>query len=253
MFTNLINTLKKQGKIILLLSIFILNDNLFSQEIDIVPYLKKIEEGKIEEVKKDFASLQISNSKNIYQRGIAKEDPSLLFLEGVLKEDADDAVKIYSSLINKYPKSKYADACISRLYSYYYAIGSYQTAQKYLDKLEKDYPDSPYLKSIENIYSLNKNEIKISSEDQGFKSTTNKNYLYTIQVGAFVNISNAKELLADLISDGYEAEVKEKIVGGSSFNIVYLGKFFSKVEAEKLLPEIKTKYEIQGRVVPIEN
>lgn len=253
MFKYLINILKNGRRIFLLFFIIILNKNLFPQEIDIVPYLKKIEEGKIEEVRKDFASLNKSNSQNVNSRGIAKEDPSLLFLEAVLTEDGDEANKKYSQIVNKYPHSKYADAALYRMYSYNYAIGSYQTAQKNLAQLQKDYSNSPYLKSIQINPSANNDEMKIIPEKTEIKSTNDKKYLYTIQVGAFINLSNAKELMSDLISDGYEAKLQEKIVGGSIFNIVYLGNFFSEEEAEKLLPELKTKYEIQCRVVQIDN
>lgn len=253
MFTYLFNIIKKGRRFFLLFLLIILNEKFFSQEVDIVPYLKKIEEGKIEEVKKDFASLKNSNSQNFNSGRIANEDPSLIFLEAVLTEDGEEANKKYSQIVNKYPHSKYADAALYRIYSYNYAIGSYQTAQKNLAQLQKNYPNSPYLKSIQLNPSLSNDEVKIIPENKEIKSKTNKKYLYTIQVGAFINFSNAKELMEDLTSDGYTAEIKEKIVGGSSFNVVNVGNFFSKEEAEKLLPELKTKYEIQGRVVQIDN
>ena len=49
-------------------------------------------------------------------------------------------------LIDKFPKSTYADAALYRIYSYYFALGLYNTADKNLNKLKKDYPESPYIK-----------------------------------------------------------------------------------------------------------
>jgi len=100
MFKYLINILKNGRRIFLLFFIIILNKNLFPQEIDIVPYLKKIEEGKIEEVRKDFASLNKSNSQNVNSRGIAKEDPSLLFLEAVLTDALPGQASCESSALH---------------------------------------------------------------------------------------------------------------------------------------------------------
>ena len=128
--------MKKHFFISLLILSFLSTPQILAQEVDIVPYLKMIEQGKMEEAKSELLDLKTDYPKS----------SNLIFLEGVLTENGQDAVVLYQKLVDEYPKSAYADAAIYRIYSYYFALGLYNTADKNLDKLKKDYPESPYLK-----------------------------------------------------------------------------------------------------------
>ncbi|MFZ0454819.1 MAG: tetratricopeptide repeat protein, partial [Ignavibacteriaceae bacterium] len=119
--------------------ILLLPSHIFSQDVDIIPYLKQIESGNKKGVEERLPSL-ISKNPN---------SPSVLFLEGVLTKDGDKALVTYSKILDKYPKSKYADAALYRIFSYYYAAGEYYNAKKCLEDLKKDYPISPYIKIAE--------------------------------------------------------------------------------------------------------
>ncbi len=81
----------------------VLNSPAFSQDVDIIPYLKQIESGNIDEVHQSFNDL-----KEDYP-----ESPSVKFLEGVLTENGQMAVILYQDIVDKYPKSKYADAAFT--------------------------------------------------------------------------------------------------------------------------------------------
>jgi tetratricopeptide (TPR) repeat protein len=212
----------------------------FAQEADIIPYLKQIEQGKSSEVKLKLPELKkdYPNSSNV------------MFLDGVLTENAQDAIEIYQKILDKYPKSAFADAALYRIYSYYFALGLYNSADKYLTKLKTDYPQSPYIK----MASINKPEEE-TAETQSIKSSDDSNdevAKYTIQAGAFTNSDNAKKLNRDFINAGMKSFIKEKNIGGTVFSVVYVGKFASRSNAENFLQIINSQFKISGRVVEIE-
>ena len=229
-----------------LILFFILNSLAYSQDVDIIPYLKQIESGNIDEVRSELLDL-----KEEYP-----ENPSVKFLEGVLTENGQMAVVIYQDIVDNYSTSKYADAALYRIFSYYYALGLYETAQKKLDQLILDYPGSPYIKIArqnkfpedENI-AVNKEED--STEVNGEETVAEKEFKFTIQAGAFSNSENAESLKAEFLNSGIFSETKEKLVGGTMFHIVYVGKFLSENDAEGFLQVINTKYKLSGRIVPI--
>ncbi len=225
---------------ILLLSFIMMPAFIIAQEVDIIPYLKQIEQGKSEEVKTKLTELKkdYPNSAN------------LMFLEGVLTENAQDAVAIYQEIVDKFPKSSFADAALYRIYSYYFALGLYNTADKYFTKLKKDYPDSPYIK----MAAMNKPEDE-NIQSQPMQSSDNadeENYKYTVQAGAFTNSDNASRLNEEFIAAGMKSFVKQKNVGGTVFSIVYVGKFVSRENADSFLQIVDKQFNISGRVVEIE-
>lgn len=214
----------------------------FAQEVDIVPYLKMIEQGKLEEAKTELLDLKSDNPKS----------SNLIFLEAVLTENGQDAVVLYQTLVDKFPKSTYADASLYRIYSYYFALGLYNTADKNLARLKKDYPESPYIK----MASVNVVKNEVEETTQQITETTNQNqkeedYNYSVQAGAFTNASNANVLKKEIESAGMVSFIKEKNVAGTTFTVVYVGKFETRKEAEDFLPIANTRFRISGRVVEI--
>ncbi len=231
------------------LSLFVMDS--FAQETDIVPYLKQIEAGKKQVVLNELPDL-----KNDHPN-----DPSLLFLEGILTENGQNAVVIYKEVVNKYPNSKYADAAIYRIYSYYYALGIYQTAKTYLDMLKKNYPNSPYIKIAERKIptkdevtseaNVVKTEPPVKTQDKPKPENKNLDYKFTIQAGAFSNSDNALSLLKKFEDAGFYSEIKKKDVAGASFQVVFIGKFLTEDEAKNFLEVINTRFNLSGRIVPI--
>jgi hypothetical protein len=216
--------------------LFLLTINIAGQGIDISDYLKKIENGKLEEVKEKLPEL-----KTKYP-----DDPSVLFLDGILTENGKISVSLFSTIVNNYPESKYADAAVFRIYSYYFAVEMFNEAATWLNRLIKDYPASPYIKLTEqNIPpgdQKNKNNIKTDSQLK---------YKYTIQAGAFSNRDNANLLKKQLTDAGYSAEIKEKTVAGTIFQVVYVGKFMTEQEAKSFLKQLNADYSLDGRVIYI--
>jgi hypothetical protein len=212
--------------------------NIFGQGIDISDYLKKIESGKLEEVKEKLPEL-----KTKYP-----DDPSVLFLDGILTENGKTSVSLFSTIVNNYPESKYADAAVFRIYSYYFAREMFTEAATWLNRLKKDYPTSPYIKlSDQNIPPADqKDKIQFNK-----KTDSKIKYKFTIQAGAFSSKENANALKKQFTDAGYSSEIKEKTVGGTVFQVVNVGKFTTEEEAKNFLQQINTQYNLDGRVISV--
>ena len=233
---------------IILFSILFIPTVNFGQDIDIVPYLKQIESGEINVVKEKLPELKLKHPGN----------PAVMFLDGVLTEDGQQAVAIYQNIIDKYPNSDYADASVYRVFSYFYALGLYEAAEKMRNKLYTEYPDSPYGKLAESN-KIPKFDSPQVTQQQDVKPDqtipepiqSGADYKFTIQAGAFSNTENAVNLKNDFEKAGYVTEIKEKTVGGTIFQVVYVGKFIGRTEAEDFLNIINSKYGLNGRIVEI--
>ena len=222
-----------------------LSINITAQDLNIVPYLQQIENGKADEVRYELIGLKEKYSG----------DPSVMFLEGVLTENGQKAVVIYQKVVDEYPDSKYADAALYRIYSYYYALGLYESATEKLNKLIADYPKSPYIKiAKQNQLPVNP---EITQEDES-DTTQQKNddvkgtdYKFTIQAGAFSNNENAESLQLKFENSGIFSDIKDKLVAGTTFHVVYVGKFITENDADSFLKTINDKFELSGRVIEI--
>ena len=220
----------------------LLSIKIFPQDVDINPYLKQIESGNKKDVEEQLPSL-ISKNPN---------SASVLFLEGVLTKDGEKALVTFSKLLDKYPKSKYADAALYRIFSYYYAAGEYYNAKKCLEDLKKDYPVSPYIKIAErNIPAADQTAISEEKKSDQITEEDIPKYKFTIQAGAFTNPSNAAALKKNFEDNGFFSETKDKVVAGTTFRVVYVGKFEDKEEAANFLHVINREFKLDGRVVDI--
>jgi len=234
---------------LLLLLIFILPANVLAQDVNIIPYLKQIESGKADEVRYELTDLKERNPGS----------PSVMFLDGVLTENGQEAVLIYQKIVDEYPNSKYADAALYRIYSYYYALGLYESANKKLSLLINHYPASPYINIAKQNQLLYNPKIE-KEEDKAFQTNQDQqtlsdlaggDYRYTIQAGAFSNRENAQSLQDNFEQSGFYSVIIEKQVAGATFQIVYVGRFVTDNEAESFLKTINSKFNLTGRVVDI--
>jgi len=216
---------------------------IYSQEVNIVPYLKDIENGNVVKAKEALSDLKSKHP----------EDPSVMFLDGVLKENGQEAIVIYQNIVDNYPKSKYADASLYRIFSYYYALGLYDTARQKLKQLKSVYPDSPYIQVADQNLSLleKSNQEETEQKTKESKTVSQENYKWTIQAGAFTNLENANKLLSEFEENGIYTEMADKVVGGTTFHVVYAGKFVKLEDAESFLKVVNSKYNVSGSVISI--
>ncbi len=214
----------------------------FGQGIDIIPCLKAIDRGDIAEA-------------NQFLDSYRKKAPNCIevdFLSALLTENASEAVAKYSYVYEKNKKFKFADLCLYRLFSYYYSIGSYNKATVFLNKLKNEYPSSPYIKATNRkIPDIDEKLVPISRTEP-IKKAPEKiiaKQIFAIQAGAFHNKQNASNLVSKFESRGWSAESFVKNVGGTDLNIVMVGEFQSKSEAEKVLSALKKEFNLLGRIV----
>jgi tetratricopeptide (TPR) repeat protein len=213
----------------------ITNISILAQEADITSALRQIDSGDLKSASTYLKELK-SKKPN---------DPSVIFLDAVLTANGEEALKKYSIVYEKYPKSKYADASLYRIFSYYYSLGYYKKAESYLTKLKNEFPDSPYNKSADRNIPDTEEIVQISPE---IKSAP-VNYNFTIQAGAFLNLDNAKKLQEQIQADGYLAEITTKEIGGSILNIVTVRKIQNEIEPQTFLEYLNKKFGIQGRII----
>jgi len=228
---------------ILFLNLFLIIGELHPQEVDIVPYLKSIENGNVGQAKDALVNLKEKNPN----------DPSVMFLDAVLKENGQEAIVIYQNIVDNYPKSKYADAALYRIFSYYYALGLYDTAREKIKQLKESYPESPYINiADQNLSALEDTvEIEKSNAEEENKSLPEEVYKFTIQAGAFTNLDNANYLLSEFENAGIFSRLGEKTVGGTTFHVVYAGKFEKYEDAENFLQVVNSRFKLNGSIVPI--
>ncbi len=238
--------------------LIVLSLRTFAQEMDITPYLQQIEEGKAASVVKILPSLKKAHPN----------DPSVLFLDAVLTTNGEKAFRKYYKIYTKYPRSNYADASLYRIFSFYFSMGLYVKAKDYLNKLKKEYPRSPYIKYADRnipeeelgkvVLLGNKNKNNIKNKTSVAKSPIqksaeiNKDY-FTVQAGAFLNYNNAKRLRRKFTAKNWTSRIYPKEVGGALLNVVTVGKFKNRKEAEGFLKILKEKFGIKGRIIKNKN
>lgn len=233
--------------IFILILLFISHVKVYPQELDITPQLKKIEAGQKDDVIQLLSELKTKHPI----------DASVMYLEGLLTEDGEKAVKIYQTLVNKYPRSKYADDAVYRIYSYFSAADNHKETETYLNKLKFEYPESPYIKLTESVvFGEKKKSTTVTKDSKTVPIIREKKAdfkaKYTIQAGAFSSKENAQKLKTDFDKAGYSSQVVEKSVGGSLFHVVYVGKYASDAEAKSFLKSINSAFKLQGWVVKLD-
>ncbi len=215
----------------------------FAQQVDIIPALKKVEAGEINTARQMLKSFKESEPKN----------PNVLFLDAVLTDNGEDALFKYRQVFKKFPKSKYADASVYRIFSYYFALGIYKKAESYKQLLLSKYPHSPYVKAA----NRNVPDIEFDNTEPQISiataTKTAQGYKFAVQAGAFLNIANAKKLRENLSNKGYEAQITAKDIGGTILNVVTAGKFSSKEDARSFLNFLKSDFHLNGRIISINN
>lgn len=112
-----------------------------------------------------------------------------------LMGEYDKAEGFYKSFIRRRQRSKFRPQAFYKTGLCAAKLGNIQEAKEYMDKLNQEYPSN-----IEIALE------KCLSAGSGF--------YYTVQVGAFSNSENAKNLLEELTRKGYPAYIEEVEAGG---------------------------------------
>lgn len=223
-----------------ILFLFFVSSVIIAQNVNIIPQLKKVEAGEIEEVKRDLLDF----------KQLKASHPNVIFLEGVITEDGEKSQKLYEAVYTNFPESQFADAALFRSFSYYYALGIYKKAEELKSQLLNEYPKSPYLIKTDRSFPAADEMIVVDSTP--YKIRSNSEFNYTIQAGAFGQFENANNLKQKFISKNLESGIVPKNVNNLKLHIVTVGKFAEKSDANDLLEVLEKDYSLKGRVINID-
>ncbi len=243
------------------------------QNIDM--YISLIDEGQINSVKEKLPEL-ISKYPN---------DAGVIYLRALLTKDGIKSLDLYNLILEKFPKSSYADDAAVKLGEYFYAKGLYSQACQKLSHFPRKYPrfhdmqrvldlmvssfkaigqdDSaqyyvsiyqgmfPYL-DVEK-YEINSSELNLPRVSS--VKMKNKKSPYVIQIGAFGSLKNANRLKLQANQMGYEVDVVQVETKDRTLNAVRIIRYNSKTAAEKVGQIVKRKLGVDYRVLyrPVNN
>jgi|WetSurMetagenome_2_1015567.scaffolds.fasta_scaffold108681_2 cell division septation protein DedD len=225
--------------------------------VDISGYLSRIDRGEANKVREELPSLLTKYPNN----------PAVLYLQGVLTTDGTDAVRVYQSVVDNFPKSEWADDALFKVYQFYYALGLYRTAEIKMNQLRTDYPQSKHIADVSTQSLPEEKETPVTRDSvtpkPGVAPTVKPPVpgsepaqpiaadrgLYTLQVGAYsqqVNAEKQKLFFEDL---GYSVEVINKVHDARSLFVVLVGEYKTPDQARAKGDEIRKTYNINSMVV----
>lgn len=250
------------NRIIFLVSIFSI---LSSQNVDL--YFSLIEEGELGGVKENLPEL-LSKYPN---------DPGVLFLRATLTEDGESALKQYKYIVKNFPKSKYSPEAAMKIGEYFYAKGLYTQCASLLKNIPAQYPRYPQMQRLTDLminsfnaigeadsakyYSLIIKsmfptiETNIETKDKklsqvfSFRKKNENLGPYVVQVGAFSSKENARRLKLQISQLGHDVSINKVDSNGKIFFAVRVNRYKSKVQAEEIGRDIKSKLGVNYKVL----
>jgi len=157
----------------------------------------------------------------------------VLFLRAMCEENAEKALDIYQRIVEEYSTSSWADDALHRLYQYSYAVGAYRTARTYQERMDKEYPRSPFA----------------SPSAAPASETAGSEKQYSVQIGAYSKEADARRRIEQLKAKGYTAYLREKSVNGKTVHAVWLGIFPSYAKAQAFARKLKEQQGYDALVV----
>jgi hypothetical protein len=210
---------------------------------DIEKYMQMINTGKVDEVKREIPALLAQYPNN----------PGVLYVQGLVTTEGAEAVRIYQSVVDNFPRSEWADDALYKVYQYYYALGLYRTAELKLGQLRKDYPNSKYgqtgAEPVVKALAEEKRPDSVTISTARSAKSIEPSQQFTLQVGAYtaqVNAEKQKLFFEDL---AYPVEVVSKVKENRSLFLVLVGTYASAEEARAKAEVFKQKYNIESLVV----
>jgi cell division septation protein DedD len=248
-----------------------LTTSALGQEPNIESYLTRIENGEVDEVRAELPSLLRTNPNN----------PGVLYLQALLTTDGAEAVRMYQTIVDTYPKSEWADDALWKTYKFYTAIGLHRTAEIKLNQLKSGYPDSKYLAGRgQDAPATAERKIETSPAPQATEPSESPKRVapsagdmtkektkpveappppptteatpsgaYTLQVGVYSSATNANRQAQFFEYQKFSTRIVSKMKGGRELFYVYVGSFATAAEAQSKGGEIKRAFNIDYFVV----
>ena len=237
----------------------------YSQNVDL--YFSLIDEGELDGVKENLPELLSKYPK----------DPGVLFLKAILTDDGESAVKQYKYIVKNFPSSIYAPEAAMKIGEYFYARGLYTQCASLLKNIPIKYPRYPQMQRLTDLminsfnaigeadsakyYSLIIKsmfptiETNIETKDKklsqvfSFRKKNENLGPYVVQVGAFSSKENAKRLKLQVSQLGHDVSINKVDSNGKTFYAVRINRYKSKVKAEEIGKDIKSKLGVNYRVL----
>ena len=228
-----------------------------AQDAEVEKYIGMVNSGRVEEVRGEIPAL-LARYPN---------DPGVLYVQALVTKDGAEAARIYQSVVDNFPKSKYADASLYRLYQFYYALGLYRTADLKLAQLRQEYPGSQYLtkSGVVDPASLKEEPETAPQQDPptvpvreeasaavpaAAPASAMPVSTFTLQAGAYSTLANAEKQKALFEKLGYDVEMITKVKDTKTLYVVRVGSYPSVDAARAKAAEIKKSQKIDCMVVP---
>lgn len=150
--------------------------------LDIIPFSDSAKASTVDIIVQSF-----------YQLGlIYKED----------LKDYDEAINAFETLVEAYPKNNYEALSYYQLYSSHLLIEENLSAEQYIQRLMKEYPNSDYLKMIldpEGYYSSNKEEVDSAMiyYEVVYIAFSQQNYVEVILQDSLLSIKHSDHPIAE--------------------------------------------------------
>ena len=113
-------------------------------------------------------------------------NPTVMYLKGLLETDGDKAMKIFSNLYNTHPTSEYGDDAVMKVAEYYYAAGLYVQASNWLKKMPIYYSRSEHIERAVKLF-LNSLIVSGHRDTAIFYSRVFKRQFPTLDVDGKIN------------------------------------------------------------------
>ena len=194
-------------------------------------------------------------------------NPGILYVQALLTSEGAEAVRMYQSIVDNFPKSEWADDALYKVYQFYYSLGLYRTAELKMAQLKREYPSSQYITS-----GVSSEAPKPPAEGQKQQQPTAtptpakpvgtpqtpadsptqpapETGLFSLQVGAYTALTNADRQKKLFEERGYTAEVISRVRDGRSLYVVLVGAYKTYDEAKARAAEIKQRLNIDSFVL----
>lgn len=185
-------------------------------------------------------------------------NPGILYVQALLTSEGAEAVRMYQSIVDNFPKSEWADDALYKVYQFYYSLGLYRTAELKMAQLKREYPSSKYITSSAGPEAA-KPQQKPAATPPPAKPTAapaespaqqaGETGLFSLQVGAYTALTNADRQKKYFEERGYAAEVISRVRDGRSMYVVLVGAYRTYDEAKARAAEIKQRLNIDSFVL----
>ena len=226
-----------------------------SVDDDVALYIARIAKGQVEEARRALPDLVTKYPNNA----------GVIFLQSKLATNGVEAIRMYQSVVDNFPKSDWADDALFAIHQYYYALGLYRTADLKMQELRSEYPTSRFITQKPDLAAQNQDleRVNLPGQQESVPGDTVQVGVdvpvvgiptvatdpYTLQTGAFSTLKNAEKQKELLEAIGLTVEITNKVRGGRSLYLVWAGSFSTADQAKSAGRDILKKQKINFLVV----